>query len=74
LPLARQQKSFEKSNSRLNLGKVSVNFKNPGNGGLFSVFEVPQMENGRWKMETGLITLVCCPEWLVKWKEAPNGR
>ena len=43
---------LRESNSHLNLGKVSVNFKNAGNGGLFTVFEVPQMENG-WKMENG---------------------
>src|SRR5215469_519904 len=31
---------------------VAINFKNAGNGGIFAVFEVPQMENG-WKMEDG---------------------
>jgi hypothetical protein len=29
---------------------LAVNFKNAGNGGLFNVFEVPQLEKG-WKME-----------------------
>jgi len=43
---------LRESNSHLNLGKVRVNFKNAGNGGLFNVFEVPQIENG-WKMEDG---------------------
>jgi hypothetical protein len=34
------------------LARLAVNFKSAGNGGLFNVFEVPQMENG-WKMEIG---------------------
>lgn len=32
------------------LARLAVNFKDAGNGGLFAVFEVPQMENG-WNME-----------------------
>jgi len=35
--------------------KVAVNFKNAGNGGLFNVFEVPQMEN-EWTLEDGKCT------------------
>src|SRR5215831_21233607 len=38
--------------TRIELGKASDDFKNAGNGGLFNVFEVPQMEN-RWKMGDG---------------------
>jgi hypothetical protein len=34
------------------LARLAGNFKNAGNGGLFNVYEVPQMENG-WKMEDG---------------------
>jgi hypothetical protein len=34
------------------LARLAVNFKNAGNGGLFNVFEVPQLEN-EWKMENG---------------------
>jgi hypothetical protein len=34
------------------LARLAINFKNAGNGGFFNVFEVPQMENGRWKMRT----------------------
>jgi hypothetical protein len=37
------------------LARLATNFKDAGNGGLFNVFEVPQMENG-WKIEDGKCT------------------
>ena len=52
----REWGALRESNSHLNLGKLAGNFKNAGNGGLFNVFEVPQMENGRWKMHTASAT------------------
>jgi len=57
------------------LARLARNFKNAGNGGLFNVFEVPQMENG-WKMEDGKwktdsSTLVGCYEAVATFAKWP---
>jgi hypothetical protein len=57
------------------LAKLAINFKNAGYGGLFNVFDVPQMENG-WKMEDGTwktdsSTLVGCYEAVARFAKWP---